>query len=81
MSQAGESVDSGAERLREWHDARARALHAYETWCAATRSDRRQLYMVLLDALRREEHAGWQVEGAPSGQSAADRHGITRAGR
>ena len=42
MSKAGEVVDSRAERLREWRDARARALRAYEAWCAATRSDRHE---------------------------------------
>ena len=64
MSQAGESVDPHAERIREWRDAGDRVLRAYRAWCAATRSDRHQLYVCFLDALRREERAAWQVQRA-----------------
>ena len=64
MSQGGESVDLRAEHIREWRDAGDRVLRAYRAWCAATRSDRHELYVYLLDALRREERAAWQVEQA-----------------
>ena len=64
MAQAGESVDLGAERMREWRDAGDRVLHAYRAWCAATRSDRHELHVSLLAALRREEQAACQVERA-----------------
>jgi hypothetical protein len=67
MSQAVESVDLRAERIREWRDAGDRVLRAYRAWCAATRSDRHELCVYLLDALRREERAAWQVERAASG--------------
>ena len=74
MSQAGESVDLRTERIREWRDAGDRVLGAYEAWCAATRSDRHELYVNLLDALRREERAAWQVECAASGQGHHPHH-------
>lgn len=64
MSQGGEPVDLRAEHIREWRDAGARVLRAYRAWCAATRSDRHERYVDLLDSLRREERAAWQVEQA-----------------
>ena len=64
MAQAGESLDLRAERIREWRDAGDRALRAYRAWCAATRSDRHQLHVSFLAALRREEQAACQVERA-----------------
>ena len=72
MSQAGESVDLRAERIREWRDAGDCALRAYRAWCAASRSDRHGLYVYFLDALRREERAAWQVERGAAGQGSAD---------
>ena len=61
MSQAGESVNLRAERTREWQDAGDRVLRAYRAWCAATRSDRHELHVSFLAALRREEEAACQV--------------------
>ena len=65
MSKAGEVVDPRAEHIREWRDAGDRVLQAYRAWCAATRSDRHELYVDFLDALRREERAAWRVERLP----------------
>ena len=73
MSQAGESVELRAERIREWRDAADRVLHAYRAWCAATRSDRHEQQVSFLAALRREEQAACQVERAASGEGAACR--------
>ena len=64
MAQAGESLDLRAERIREWRDAGDRVLRAYRAWCAATRSDRHELQVSFLAALRREEQAACQVERA-----------------
>ena len=72
MSKAGEVVDTRSERMREWRDAGDHVLRAYRAWCAATRSDRHELYVYFLEALRREERAAWQVEHAASGHDAAD---------
>ena len=72
MSQAGESVDLRAERIREWRDAGDRVLRAYRAWCTSTRSDRHERYVRFLDALRQEERVAWQVGGARSGERADD---------
>ena len=72
MSKAGEVMDRRDERITEWRDAGDRVLSAYKAWCAATRSDRHELYVDFLHALRREERAAWQVGHARSGQGAAD---------
>ena len=61
---AGESVDLRAERIREWRDAGDRVLRAYRAWCAATRSERHELHLSFLAALRREEQAACQAERA-----------------
>lgn len=65
MSKAGEVVDPRAEHTREWRDAGNRVVRTYRAWCAATRSDRHELYVDFLAALRREERAAQQVERLP----------------
>ena len=72
MSQAGESADLRAERIREWRDAGDRVVRAYGAKCASSRSDRHERYVRFLDALRQEERAAWQVGVARSGQGADD---------
>ena len=65
MSKASEVVDPRAEHIREWRDAGDRVMRAYRARCAATRSDRHELYVDFLHALRWEERAARQVERLP----------------
>ena len=65
MSKVGEVMDPRAEHIREWRDAGDRVLRAYRAWCAATRSDRHELNVDFLHALRREERAASQVDRLP----------------